>query len=307
VSAGDAIAAARGSFTRWRQEHTSAIRQLRLYGFLFRRSFSSMLGLGLVAGFLLLAAIGPYAVPYPADISGALDLSQRLQPPSWHHLFGTDEMGADIFSRVIAATRTSLVIGLIITGAASAVGVPLGIIAAYRGGRVREAIMRLTDIFLSVPALVLALAIVAALGAGIVNGIIALSVVWWPGYVRLIEAKALAVKEELFVEAARSLGASRRRIIFRHLLPNCLSPLIVKASMDMGNAILAAASLGFIGLGAKPPAPEWGAMISVARTYMPTWWWYAFFPGAFIYLTVLGFNLFGDGLRDILDPKSNRG
>lgn len=307
MSAGDAIAAARGGFARWREEHASAIRQLRLYSHLFRGSFSSMLGLGLVAGFLLLAAIGPYIVPYPADISGALDLSHRLQPPSWQHLFGTDEMGADIFSRIIAATRTSLEIGLIITGVASAIGVPLGIVAAYRGGRVREAIMRLTDIFLSVPALVLALAIVAALGAGIVNGIIALSIVWWPGYVRLIEAKALAVKEELFVEAARSLGASRRRIIFRHLLPNCLSPLIVKASMDMGNAILAAASLGFIGLGAKPPAPEWGAMISVARTYMPTWWWYAFFPGAFIYLTVLGFNLFGDGLRDILDPKSNRG
>ena len=307
MSAGDAIAAAKGGFARWRGEHQSAIRQLRLYAHLFRGSFSSMLGLGLVAGFLVLAAIGPYIVPYPADISGALDLGHRLLPPSWQHLFGTDEMGADIFSRVIAATRTSLVIGLIITGVASLIGVPLGIVAAYRGGRVREAIMRLTDIFLSVPSLVLALAIVAALGAGIVNGIIALSVVWWPGYVRLIEAKALAVKEELFVEAARSLGASRSRIIFRHLLPNCLSPLIVKASMDMGNAILAAASLGFIGLGAKPPAPEWGAMISVARTYMPTWWWYAFFPGAFIYLTVLGFNLFGDGLRDVLDPKSNRG
>jgi len=307
MTAGDWIEAARGGVARWQEEHHSAIRQLRLYAALFRGSFSSMLGLGLVAAFLLLAALGPYIVPYPADVSGALDLAQRLQPPSWRHLFGTDEMGNDIFTRVIVATRTSLEIGLIITGAATVIGVPLGIIAAYRGGAVREAIMRLTDLFLSVPSLVLALAIVAALGAGITNGIIALSIVWWPGYVRLIEAKALAVTEELFVEAARAVGASRLRIIFRHLLPNCLSPLIVKASMDMGNAILAAASLGFIGLGAKPPAPEWGAMISVARTYMPTWWWYAFFPGLFIYLTVLGFNLFGDGLRDILDPKSNHG
>ena len=307
MSAGEWVEAARGGVARWHEEHHGAIRQLRLYAALFRGSFSSMLGLGLVAAFLLLAAIGPYIVPYPADVSGALDLAQRLQPPSWHHLFGTDEMGRDIFTRVIVATRTSLEIGLIITGVATAIGVPLGIIAAYRGGALREAIMRVTDLFLSVPSLVLALAIVAALGAGITNGIIALSIVWWPGYVRLIEAKALAVKEELFVEAARAIGASRLRIIFRHLLPNCLSPLIVKASMDMGNAILAAASLGFIGLGAKPPAPEWGAMISVARTYMPTWWWYAFFPGLFIYLTVLGFNLFGDGLRDILDPKSNRG
>lgn len=307
MSAGERVEAARGGVARWHEEHHGAIRQLRLYAALFRASFSSMLGLALVAAFLLLAAIGPYVVPYPADVSGALDLARRLQPPSWQHLFGTDEMGNDIFTRVIVASRTSLEIGLIITGVATALGVPLGIVAAYRGGAVREAIMRVTDLFLSVPSLVLALAIVAALGAGITNGIIALSIVWWPGYVRLIEAKALAVKEELFIEAARAVGASRLRIIFRHLLPNCLSPLIVKASMDMGNAILAAASLGFIGLGAKPPAPEWGAMISVARTYMPTWWWYAFFPGLFIYLTVLGFNLFGDGLRDILDPKSNRG
>jgi peptide/nickel transport system permease protein len=158
-----------------------------------------------------------------------------------------------------------------------------------------------------VPGIVLALAIVAALGPGILNGIVALSIVWWPGYVRLVEAKALALRNEPFVEAARAVGASHARILAVHILPNCTSPIIVKASMDMGLAILAAASLGFIGLGAKPPAPEWGAMISVARTYMPNWWWYAVFPGCAIYLTVLGFNLFGDGLRDILDPKSSRG
>jgi peptide/nickel transport system permease protein len=158
-----------------------------------------------------------------------------------------------------------------------------------------------------VPGIVLALAIVAALGPGILNGIVALSIVWWPGYVRLVEAKALALRNEPFVEAARAVGASHARILAVHILPNCTSPIIVKASMDMGLAILAASSLGFIGLGAKPPAPEWGAMISVARTYMPNWWWYAVFPGFAIYLTVLGFNLFGDGLRDILDPKSSRG
>ncbi|MBI3513261.1 MAG: ABC transporter permease [Proteobacteria bacterium] len=265
-----------------------------------------MVGLVLVLAFLVLAAGGPSIVPYPDDATGAMNLAARLQPPSGAHWFGTDEMGNDILTRVVVGTRTSLWVGLIITGVAALIGVPLGVAAGYLGGAVRQVIMRVTDVFLSVPGLVLAIAIVAALGSGVLNGVIALSLVWWPGYVRLIEAKTLTIKHEPFVEAARAVGASRRRILFIHLLPNCFSPLIVKMSMDMGLAILAAASLGFIGLGAKPPAPEWGAMISVARTYMPTWWWYAFFPGLFIYLTVLGFNLFGDGLRDVLDPRASR-
>lgn len=288
----------------WRVRHAGTLRQWRLYAHLFGRSFSSMLGLFLVLLFLLLAVFGPSIAPYPLDSLGAVHLDQRLQPPTWGHPFGTDEMGNDIFSRVIVGTRTSLWIGLVITGVALLIGVPLGILAGYLGGRTRELIMRVTDVFLSVPGLALALAIVAALGPGIANCVIALSLVWWPGYVRLIESKTLSIKEELFVEAARAVGASTPYILLRHILPNCVSPLIVKASMDMGMAILSAASLGFIGLGAKAPAPEWGSMISVARTYMPDWWWYALFPGLAIYLTVLGFNLFGDGLRDILDPKS---
>jgi peptide/nickel transport system permease protein len=162
-------------------------------------------------------------------------------------------------------------------------------------------------VFLAVPGLVLALAIVSALGPGVMHGVLALALVWWPGYVRLIEAKALTLRSEPYVDAARTMGAGHAWILLRHILPNCISPLVVKASMDMGLAILGVASLGFIGLGAKPPAPEWGAMISVARSYMPDWWWYSFFPGLFIFLTVLGFNLFGDGLRDMLDPRSERG
>jgi peptide/nickel transport system permease protein len=216
-------------------------------------------------------------------------------------------MGDDIFTRVIIGTRISLWVGLTITGIASIIGVPLGVAAGYLGGRARSVIMRITDVFLAVPGLVLALAIVSALGAGILHGVLALSLVWWPGYVRLIEAKALTLRSEPYVEAARTMGAGHIWILLRHILPNCISPLVVKASMDMGLAILAAASLGFIGLGAKPPAPEWGAMISAARSYMPDWWWYSFFPGLFIFLTVLGFNLFGDGLRDMLDPRSARG
>ena len=165
--------------------------------------------------------------------------------------------------------------------------------------------MRVTDIFLSVPALLLALAVVGALGPGIVNAMIALSLVWWPGYVRLVQAKTLALKQETYVEAARAVGAGRLRIVFVHILPNCVSPIIVKASMDMGTAILAAASLGFIGLGAQPPPSRMGRDDQPsARNYLPTWWWYSAFPGLAIYLTVLGFNLLGDGLRDLLDPKS---
>ncbi len=288
------------------ERHAATIRQARFFAWSFSRSPSAMLGLGIVLLFLFLAAFGPHVVPYPADAAGAMNLGNRLKPPSAAHWFGTDEMGNDLLSRVVVATRTSLWVGLTIVGVATAIGVPLGIAAGYFGGWARTVIMRITDIFLSVPGIVLALAIVAAMGPGILNGIIALSIVWWPGYVRLVEAKALALRNEPFVEAARSVGASHARILALHILPNCTSPIIVKGSMDMGLAILAAASLGFVGLGAKPPAPEWGAMISVARTYMPNWWWYAVFPGFAIYLTVLGFNLFGDGLRDVLDPKSGR-
>jgi peptide/nickel transport system permease protein len=205
---------------------------------------------------------------------------------------------------VVIGTRLSLQIGLIIIFVAMGIGVPLGILAGYMGGWVNNLVMRITDIFLSVPGLLLALAIVGALGPGIKNAMIALSIVWWPGYVRLVQGKTLSLREEPFVEAARSIGASRFRIIFKHILPNCTSPIIVKASMDMGMAILFAANLGFIGVGAQPPEPEWGAMISVGRNYLPDRWWMATFPGLAILVTVLGFNLLGDGLRDVLDPQS---
>lgn len=284
-----------------------ADRRLRFLVWVLGRNPSTVLGLALVAAFLLLAAIGPLIVPDPRDAMGAMHLSQKLLPPSAAHWFGTDEMGDDLFTRVVMATRTSLWVGLTITGIATVVGTPLGVAAGYFGGRLRGVIMRITDVFLCVPGLVLALAIVAALGSGIMHGVIALAVVWWPGYVRLVEAKALTLRSESYVDAARTMGASHARILLTHILPNCISPIVIKASMDMGLAILAAASLGFIGLGARPPAPEWGAMIATGRNYMPQDWWYSVFPGLFIFLTVLGFNLVGDGLRDLLDPRSARG
>jgi peptide/nickel transport system permease protein len=288
-------------------ERAGSRRELRRHARLFARSVSSMAGLAIVTGFLVVTAIGPWIVPYPEDARGAVHLDRKLQPPSAAHWFGTDEVGNDVFTRVVLGARVSLQIGLIITVIAALIGVPLGILAGYVGGALGELIMRVTDLFLSVPALILALAVVGALGPGIVNAMLALSLVWWPGYVRLVQGKALALRQETFVEAARAVGIGRLRIVFVHILPNCVSPIVVKASMDMGMAILGAASLGFIGLGAQPPYPEWGAMISHGRNYLPTWWWYSAFPGLAIYLTVLGFNLLGDGLRDLLDPKSRTG
>jgi peptide/nickel transport system permease protein len=288
----------------WSERNQSSIRQMKLYIHTFRNNSSAMLGLGIVIVFLITAAIGPWVVPYPEDAQGTIHLEIKLLPPSAAHWFGTDEVGDDVLTRVIIGARVSLKIGLIVTGIAILIGVPLGLIAGFVGGWAGEAIMRFTDVFLAVPGLILAIAIVGALGPGIENAMLALSLVWWPGYVRLVQAKTLSLKNSIYVDAARSMGASNMRIVFIHILPNCSSPIVVKASMDMGLAILGAASLGFLGLGAQPPFPEWGAMISVGRNYLPDWWWYSFFPGLSIFLTVLGFNLMGDGLRDILDPRS---
>jgi peptide/nickel transport system permease protein len=289
---------------RWREERESQIRSFKLIVYTLSRSPLSVIGFFLVAVFLIIALICPMIIFYPGDIKGAIHMDQKLRPPSSTHPFGTDEVGRDIYSRVIMGTRLSFQIGLIIVFIAMGIGIPLGIIAGYVGGWVNEVIMRITDIFLSIPGLLLALAIVGALGPGIKNAMLALSIVWWPGYVRLVQGKTLSLREESFVEAAKSIGASRLRIIFSHILPNCTSPIIVKASMDMGMAILFAANLGFIGVGAQPPEPEWGAMISTGRNYLPDQWWMATFPGLAILITVLGFNLLGDGLRDVLDPQS---
>ncbi len=291
-------------WTRWRMERESQIRSFKLMVYTLSRSPLSVIGFCFVSVFLIIVLIGPMIITYPGDIKGTLHMDQKLRPPSSKHPFGTDEVGRDIYSRVIVGTRLSFQIGLIIIFIAMGIGVPLGIIAGYVGGWLNEIIMRVTDIFLSIPGLLLALAIVGALGPGIKNAMLALSIVWWPGYVRLVQGKTLSLREESFVEAAKSIGASRLRIIFSHILPNCTSPIIVKASMDMGMAILFAANLGFIGVGAQPPEPEWGAMISTGRNYLPDHWWMATFPGLAILITVLGFNLLGDGLRDVLDPQS---
>lgn len=296
----------RGWLSQWREENQGRIEEWRRGIYRFRQSTLSIMGLAIIIFLVLVAITGPYWVPYPEDAVGALHMEERLQPPSRAHLFGTDEVGRDIFTRVVLGTQISLKVGAIILIVAISIGVTLGGIAGYFGGAVNEIIMRLTDIMLTVPGIFLALAITAALGPGVTNAMTALSIMWWPGYCRLVQAQVLSAREEDYVQAALSIGASRARIIFRHILPNILSAIIVKASMDIGFAILNLAALGFIGVGAQPPVPEWGAMVSYGRRYLPNWWWYSTFPGLAMFLTVLGFNLFGDGLRDVFDPRARR-
>lgn len=281
----------------WKQLHNLALRA--------KRNPLTVIGLFLVAVFLLLAALAPWIAPYPQDV-WAVHPEERFSPPSTQHWFGTDELGRDIFSRVIFGTRISLRIGMIVVVLALAIGVPLGLIAGTFGGLLDEILMRVTDMFLSFPPLLLAMAISATLGASLENAMVAIAIAWWPWYARLIRSEALSIRERDYVEAARAAGATWVRLLFRHVLPNSLAPVIVQASMDFGSVILTSASLSFLGLGAQPPTPEWGLMINIGRSYFLTHWWIVTFPGLAILITVLSFNITGDGLREILDPKAER-
>jgi peptide/nickel transport system permease protein len=272
----------------------------------FRGSMLSLVGFAICAFLLLVVLVGPSLVPFPEHIVGGIAPRERFLAPSLTHLFGTNELGQDVFSLVVAGSRVSLLCGLAVVLIGASVGTLLGAISGYFGRWVDEIIMRLTDLMLTIPGLILAMAVAAALGAGTANMIIAVSLSWWPGFARLVRGEVLAKKEEAFVLAARSLGASNARLLVKHILPNIFGPVIVKMSLDMGFAILTVAALGFIGIGIKPPTPEWGSLLAIARGYMPEYWWTAVFPGFAIFLAVFGFNLLGDGLRDVLDPKSRR-
>ncbi|MDA8221259.1 MAG: ABC transporter permease subunit [Desulfitobacterium hafniense] len=232
-----------------------------------------------------------------------LNLTDRLKPPGSTYLLGTDELGRDILSRIIYGARLSLLAGVGIVGIAGLFGIVVGSISGLLGGKVDQAVMRLMDIMLAFPSLVLALALSAALGPNFRNSILAIAIVKIPVYVRLVRGQALSIKERQFVKAAQTFGAPKVWIISRHIIPNCLSPVVVQATLGIGEAILIAATLSFIGLGAQPPAAEWGAMVSMGRIYLLDQWWYASFPGIAIFITVIGFNLFGDGVRDMLDPR----
>jgi len=259
-----------------------------------------MAGAIIVIVLAILALIGPILVPTREQ---SFSLSDRLKAPSADHLLGTDDMGRDILSRVILGAGISMRVGITVVVASVLIGVIVGAISGYYGGWLDEVLMRIVDIFLAVPSLVLAMAIAGALEPSIENAMLAISLVWWPWYARIVRAQTLSIKREEFVAAAQSLGVPVPVIIWRHIIPNCVAPVIVQASLDFGYTVLTAASLGFLGLGAQPPKPEWGLMISQGRSYFPTSWWVATVPGLAIFLTVMGFNLLGDGLRDVLDPK----
>jgi peptide/nickel transport system permease protein len=272
----------------------------------FRQSPLSVAGLAVIVALVLLALLGPFVVPHPKDATGAIHIKEKLQGPSWGHLFGTDHVGRDVFTRVVVGARVSLLAGVVVIALALTVGTLLGAFAGYFGGWIGGGIMRVTDIFLAIPDLILAMAFAAALGPGLFNVMVAVSLVWWPGYCRLARANVVGLRDAQFAEAASSLGASRARVLLRHVLPNAFPTILVKGSMDVGFAVLTTAYLGFIGLGTQPPTPDWGVMVSDGREYLREAWWYSTFPGLAILLTVVGFNLLGDGLRDVSDPRSRR-
>jgi peptide/nickel transport system permease protein len=260
-------------------------------------------GLALIVLLLLLALLAPVLATNPDDAHSATHPTQALLGPSGEHLFGTDQLGRDIFSRVLYGARTSLRIAATVLALSVVVGVPLGILAGYAGGWVDDAIMRVTDVFLAFPALLLSLALAAVLTPSVGNATLAIAVTWWPWYARLARGSAAAVRDRGYVEAARALGVSRARIVLRHVLPNAMTPTLVQVSLDVGGVILVAAALSFLGLGAQDPTPEWGLMVSQGQGLLQTSWWFPVFPGVAIVLTALAFNLVGDGLRQLLDPR----
>ena len=259
---------------------------------------------GAVAVLIVVVAVfAPLLAPFPADAGSATHPFAVLRPPSAVHWFGTDQVGRDVASRVIYGARVSPLIAVFVLLIAGVIGIPLGVVAGYFGGWLDDVIMRVTDVFLAFPALLLALVLAAVLPPSLTTVTIAIAATWWPWYTRLIRGQAASVAGRPYVEACRALGISRRRIIFRHILPNSMTPLIVQISLDVGGVILTASALSFLGLGAQDPTPDWGLMVASGQAYFTTAWWLVTFPGLAILITAFGFNLLGDGLRDQLDPR----
>jgi len=271
----------------------------------FAKDKPAVLGAAIVICVVIVAILAPLLAPYPGDVS-ASHLLLRLKPPSSAHPFGTDNLGRDVLSRVILGTRGALMIALMVVGISMLIGVPLGLLAGYYQGWLPETIMRVTDVFLAVPQLILALALAQLMGPSLTSAMLALTLTYWPFFTRIVYAEARRLEASLFIDALQCIGAGGPRILFLHILPNCISPIIVRATIGMGFTILVAAVLGFLGMGATPPDPDWGLAISESRAYLPDAWWFSTFPGLAIFLTVLGFNLLGDGLRDIVDPRLRR-
>jgi peptide/nickel transport system permease protein len=259
-------------------------------------------GLIIILLLCLTALFAPYVAPDPGAATN-MNIDRRLDPPNLDHLFGTDQMGRDILSRIILGTRITILVAVTCIGGALLIGIPVGLLAGYYEGWLGGLLMRMCDVFLALPQIVLALALASALGASIQNAILALTITYWPWWARVVYAETVSAKRSVFVEASKALGAGDLRIMVLHILPNILSPIIVRSTIGMGAAILTAAILGYLGVGAQPPSPEWGLAVAEAREYLPGAWWFATFPGLAIFVVVLAFNLFGDGLRDVLDPR----
>jgi peptide/nickel transport system permease protein len=298
------------TFNRWHDwlmsDQPASRRQAawgRAYGAwrVFARNKLAMAGLVIVLALILVALFAPLLAPYSPTVG---DLrTTRLLPPSGQFWLGTDDQGRDLLSRLIYGSRITLFVVVLVAVLAAPIGLLVGTVAGYAGGFVDAALMRITDIFLAFPRLILALAFVAALGPGIENAVIAIALTAWPPYARMARAETLTIRQTDYIAAVRLIGASPWRIVLHHIMPLCLSSVIVRVTLDMAGIILTAAGLGFLGLGAQPPMPEWGAMIANGRQYVLDQWWVAAAPGAAIFLVSLAFNLVGDGLRDALDPK----
>ncbi|GAB7258883.1 ABC transporter permease [Dickeya ananatis] len=290
----------------WLLDETPATRRQAVWGqryrlwLGFRTNPLAMIGLIIIAVVMLLALVAPWLAPYDP---GFQNLSNRLAAPSAAHWFGTDELGRDVFSRIVYGGRTTLGMVLAVVALTAPIGLLVGCIAGYAGGWLDKILMRLTDIFLAFPRLVLALAFVAALKPGVESAILAIALTAWPPYARLARAETLQFRHTDFIAASRLTGAAPLRIILRHIMPLCVPSLIVRVTLDMSSIIITAASLGFLGMGAQPPSPEWGTMIATARRFLFNAWWVPLVPCVAIFLTSLAFNFLGDGLRDVLDPK----
>jgi len=267
-----------------------------------RRYGLASFGAFIVTAWMAVAALAPVIAPYPP---AAVDVTTRLRSPSAQHWLGTDSLGRDVFTRLVFGARISLFTGIVVVLVSAVLGTLVGAIAAYAGGRIEELLMRVTDLVLCFPPIILAMAIAAALGIGTLNTIIAMLVVWWPKFARLARSLILVQRSQEYVEAAVVMGLSPTRIVLRHIIPNAVGPLVVLVTLDVGNAIITFAGLSFLGLGVVPPTPEWGSMVSEGRELIEQWW-VATFPGLAILSIVVGFNFLGDGIRDWLDPRSRR-
>lgn len=265
----------------------------------FLRNRPAMIGSAVMLILIFCAIFAPWISPYPDDVSDAVHFDRMLQPPSAEFWFGTDEAGRDVLTRVVSGAGLSLAMGLIVILMALVIGVPVGLLAGYYGGKTEAVLMRITDVFSSIPALVLALAISVVLGASFGNAILALGLVWWRVFARLAHGQTLSIKTENYVIAARQMGASDARVMFREILPNMASSLLVTASLDAGAVILIGTSISFLGAGASPPTAEWGLMVATGRHYLPGAWWPSLFPGLAIFVTVMSLDMIGDGLRDL--------